>query len=209
MFKAFCSTFNEEFRKCIRRIIYECILQHIWTYLRFIQSNYIITKCNPKGQCGRASKCLKQACCCCNFLFELVRADAYAYIHLSGIPYCNAARQCQALCERSHLFTSDHTCIRLYRMSAQILLVSLTALFTFIVLFNKTDYANFIIVGLIVLVSYLSTTLFADLHSNAAEGIFTCYLAETNCESMLNIDICPDTILHQVNAFQQKHNLLF
>jgi hypothetical protein len=66
-------------------------------------------------------------------------------------------------------------------MSAQILLVSLTVLFTFIILQLKVSYANFIIIGLIVCVSYLSVTHFADLHSNAAEGLITCYLAETNC----------------------------
>jgi hypothetical protein len=144
-------------------------------------------KCNPRGDCGRASKCWKESCFCCTFLFELVRPDAYAYIHLSGIPYCNAARQCEALCERTHLFSSDHSCIRLYRMSAQVLLVSLTVLFSFIVLYNKSEFANFIILGLIMLTSYLSVTHFADLHSNAAEGLITCYLAETNCESPLNV----------------------
>ena len=166
-------------------------------------------QCNPRGECGRAGKCWKQACCCCNFLFELVRPDAYAYIHLSGIPYCNAARQCEALCERSHLFSSDHSCIRLYRMAAQIFLVSLTALFSFIVLENKADHANFVIVGLIVCTSYLASTHFADLHSNAAEGLATCYLAESNCETPLNLEVCPDTLRYDLEAFIQKHNLAF
>lgn len=107
----------------------------------------------------------------------MVRPDAYAYIHLSGIPYCNAARQCEALCERTNLFASDHSCIRLYRMSAQIFLATLTTLFGFIILQNRVTYANYIIVGVLVCVSYLATTHFADLHANGAEGLLTCYLA--------------------------------
>lgn len=166
-------------------------------------------QCNPKGECGRASKCWKESCCCCNFIFELVRPDAYAYMHLSGIPYCNAARQCEALCERTHLFSSDHSCIRLYRAAAQIFLVSLTVIFTFIVLFHRAYSANFVIVFLIVVTSYLAVTHFADLHSNAAEGLITCYLAETNCESPDGVEVCPDAIMHEINAFQQKYNLLF
>lgn len=136
-----------------------------------------------------------------------MRPDAYAYIHLSGIPYCNAARQCEALCERSKLFASDHSCIRLYRMSAQIFLATLTTLFGFIILHNRVTYANYIIVGVLVCVSYLATTHFADLHANAAEGLMTCYLAEMNCESALNMDVCPDVLKHEIEGFQQRHHL--
>ena len=50
-------------------------------------------KCDPKGSCSKCSSCFK-VCCCCDYVFELVRTDAYAYINLSGVPYCNAARQC-------------------------------------------------------------------------------------------------------------------
>lgn len=62
-------------------------------------------------------------------------------------------------------------------MSAQIFLVSLTSIFAFIILANKVTFANFIIVGVLVCVSYLASTHFADLHANAAEGLLTCYLA--------------------------------
>lgn len=37
--------------------------------------------------CGMISKC------CCG-MCDLVRNDAYSYINLTGIPYCNAARNC-------------------------------------------------------------------------------------------------------------------
>lgn len=50
-------------------------------------------RCDPRGSCAKCSPAY-QKCCCCNYLFELVRTDAYAYINLTGIPYCNAARQC-------------------------------------------------------------------------------------------------------------------
>ncbi len=72
--------------------------------------------------------------------------------------------------------------MRLYRIAAQVFLVSLTVLIGYFVLSARADYANFVILGLIVCTSYLSVTYFADLHSDAAEGLLICYLTEQNCE---------------------------
>ena len=92
-------------------------------------------------------------------------------------------------------------------MSGQILLAALTSLFAFIILYNRVSYANFIIIAIIICISYLATTYFADLHANAAEGLLTCFLAETNCESPLNVEVCPDALLHEIDNFQLRYNL--
>ena len=44
--------------------------------------------------------CSDVDCCLCN-CFDILRGDSYPYIYLTGSSYCNAARQCQYLCERS------------------------------------------------------------------------------------------------------------
>lgn len=163
-------------------------------------------QCNPRGKCGKMFNCCKESCCCFTCIFDLVRADAYAYIHLSGIPYCNAARQCEAICEKSHLFASNQSCIRLYRIAAQLFLVSLTVLFSYFILAAKTSYANFIIIGLITCTSYLAVTHFADIHSNGAEGLVTCYLSESNLEAA-HMEVCPQSLRSEVYDFEQRHNL--
>lgn len=110
-------------------------------------------------------------------IFDLSRADAYGYIHLSGVPYCDAARQCEAICHETHLFSSNDTCIRLYRIAAQIFVVTLSSLLTMIVFEAKTTYVSMFAIAVTIMYCYLMSTHFVDIHSNAAEGLVTCYLA--------------------------------
>ena len=51
-------------------------------------------------------------------LFDMVRADAYSYIYLSGIPFCNAARQCNKICDRSRHFVGNHSPMKHYKLLA-------------------------------------------------------------------------------------------
>ena len=164
-------------------------------------------QCDPHGTCGRANTCCKEVFYCCFGLFDLIRPDAYAYIHLSGIPYCNAARQCQALCEQTHLFNSQHTCIRLYRLAAQIFVVTLSLLLTFIIFRARTDFISMLVLALVICNLYMMCTHFVDLHSNAAEGLITCYLAESNCEAN-NLEICPANLRSDVYNYEEKYGLV-
>lgn len=137
----------------------------------------------------------------------MARADAYSYIHLSGIPYCNAARQCQSICEQTHLFSSDDTCIRLYRIAAQLFVVTLSVLVTIILFSARTNYVNVLSLAVVICNCYLMATHFVDIHSNGAEGLVTCYLTEANCEQD-NLEVCPSTLRTDVYNFEEKHNLL-
>jgi hypothetical protein len=86
----------------------------------------------PLIQCNQAGCCVQRCCFCFFNLFEIVRSDAYAYIHLAGTPYCDAARQCEYLCRRSRLFTGSQSTnkvnsilMQVYRLSAHLLLCSI------------------------------------------------------------------------------------
>jgi hypothetical protein len=136
-----------------------------------------------------------------------VRSDAYAYIHLSGIPYCNACRQSQAICEQTHLFNSNHSCIRLYRVAAQIFVVTLGVLLTYIVFQARTNFISMFVLAVVICFVYLMATHFVDLHSNAAEGLVTCYLAESNTEAN-NMEVCPANLRSDVYNYEEKYNLL-
>lgn len=97
-----------------------------------------------------------------------MRTDAYAYINLTGIPYCNAARQCEAMCQYSEHFRSSQSCIRLYRLAAHISLVALIAIISFFILEGRASYVNGFIIAGIVFGSYCIVTYFIDIHADGA-----------------------------------------
>jgi len=101
-----------------------------------------------------------------------VRTDAYSYINLTGIPFCNAARQCEALCRYSELIKNSESCLRLYRQASHIFLIGLTALISYTIFDSKTaiygGYDHFWILVAILLVAYCISTYFADIHPNGA-----------------------------------------
>jgi hypothetical protein len=45
----------------------------------------------------------------------------------------------------------------------------------------KTNYVSMFALAVAIMYCYLMSTHFVDIHSNAAEGLVTCYLAEMNC----------------------------
>lgn len=79
------------------------------------------------------------------------------------------------------MFYSDDTCIRLYRIAAQIFVVTLSVLITLIVIRAKVNYMSMFALGVLICYCYLMSTHFVDIHSNAAEGLVTTYLTEANC----------------------------
>lgn len=170
------STIFEKFWKCGRWILPQRFSQSFRYLLRYRQSKFFMIQCDAKGIMGKSQKNCRNCCFCCTTFIDLARADTYAYIHLTGIPYCNAARQCQAVCQQTNLFSNNQTCIRLYRIAAQIFVVSLSVLFTFIIFKARTSYVSTIVLAVTVCTCYLMSTHFVDIHSNAGEGLVTCYL---------------------------------
>lgn len=111
----------------------------------------------------------------------LARTDAYAYINLSGIPFCDAARQCEALCTYSPHFQTSYSCIRTFRFVAHACLVSLVCFISYLILLRYDDIVSVWTVLLIGLVSCCILTYFIGLHTDLAEGLMVCYLVEENC----------------------------
>jgi len=94
----------------------------------------------------------------------------------------------------------------MYRIAAQLFLISLTVIISICILAAKTHYASFQIIGLIILTSYIAVTYFADIHSNGAEGLVICYLAERNCEGNY-LEVCPHNLRNDIYEFEQKYAL--
>jgi hypothetical protein len=49
-------------------------------------------------------------------------------------------------------------------------------------------------------------TFFSDIHSNGAEGLVVCYLAERNLEGNY-LEVCPLNLRSEIYEFEQKHEL--
>lgn len=97
-----------------------------------------------------------------------MRSDAYAYINLAGIPYCNAARQCEAMCQFTKSFRGSQSCLRLYRLAAHIALVALVSIICFFILIGRASSANEYVMAGIVFGAYCMLTYFIDIHADGA-----------------------------------------
>lgn len=107
-----------------------------------------------------------------------MRNDAYSYINLNGIPYCNAARNCEVLCNSSRLFVGSQSVLFFYRLCAHTFCVGLTALICYGLMKGKIGGINTWTMVLILLLSYCIVTFFIDIHADAAEGLQISYLLD-------------------------------
>lgn len=98
----------------------------------------------------------------------MVRTDAYSYINLSGVPFCNSARNCANLCEKSKQFVGNHSAIKHYRFIAFVFLTSLLCFMTQWILNYRTFSicpCNFAI-GVVII--YGTIAWFIDIHTSSA-----------------------------------------
>ena len=121
---------------------------------------------------------------CCGCFFDLVRNDAYAYINLTGIPYCNAARNCEVLCNSSKLFVGSQSVIFFYRLCAHIFCVGLATLISYGMMKAQIGDVNIWTLLLIMFLSYCVVTYFIDIHADAAEGLQITYLLDNDLGGM-------------------------
>ena len=125
---------------------------------------------NPDGCYTSCYKCF----CCCASIFDLVRSDAMAYINLTGNPYCNSARYCEYLCDRSIIMDYSQSTSRAYRICAHFLVTGIMAIMALYMKGNISIYALLIIM----IQSLFIATLFISVHADATEAIQIIFLAD-------------------------------
>jgi hypothetical protein len=128
-------------------------------------------RCYPEGPCNACAACCKPIYDCFGNFLELIRTDVYAYINLTGIAYCEAARNCEKICNRNASYIGNRSILYFYRISSYIFTVGLTTLLCFWILKSKNGNLNFVSLIVIVILSYCILTNFVDIHANAAEGL--------------------------------------
>jgi hypothetical protein len=101
---------------------------------------------------------------------------------LTGIPFCDAARQCAKLCDKSRQFVGYHSAMKHYRLAAHIASISFVFFWAFWILDYRTLNFDLWNVAIVILAIYGTVTWFIGIHTDSAEGLQTSYLAELELE---------------------------
>jgi hypothetical protein len=134
--------------------------------------------CHPGTCCSKLGNICSKDCSWIGFIFDLVRSDAYAYIHIAGTPFCNSARESAKICSHNGSFVGNQNPIRSYRFIAHVFLVALTSLFGYIFANIRVQNISWWYMATIITVSYAVVTWFVEIYGAAAEGISTSFLTE-------------------------------
>jgi len=98
----------------------------------------------------------------------MVRTDAYSYITLTGIPFCDAARQCSKLCEKSKQFVGYHSAMKHHRLVAHVASISFIFFWAFWILTYRTANYDLWNVAVLIFAIYGTVTWFIGVHVDSA-----------------------------------------
>lgn len=134
--------------------------------------------CHKGTSCNSAGELCESKCFCLDYVFNLVRTDAYSYIHLAGIPFCNAARECAKICHFNDQFVGNYNPIKHVRFVILVFTVAISTLFGYLftnirVVNVSTWHAFFLIV-----VVYAVICWFVGVATDVAESISTSFFVE-------------------------------
>lgn len=96
---------------------------------------------------------------------------------MSGIPFCNSARQAKKINERNPTYIGSHSPVGHYRVAAQTFLIPVTLLATWFILRARVWNANLWHWIVLTVVLYSILQWFINILADAAEGLQTSYLA--------------------------------
>jgi hypothetical protein len=107
-----------------------------------------------------------------------VRTDSYTYINLSGIPYCNSARECAKVCHFNNQFVGNYNPVKHIRFVALVFVVALSTLFGFIFTNIRLNNVSFWHVAFLIVVVYSVSCWFINIAADVAESIATSFFVE-------------------------------
>lgn len=151
----------------------------------FSLGDYIFDLIKPNGKSndqGCYATCFDTVCFPCTKIFDLVRSDAMAYINIAGNPYCNAARYCQYLSDKSVVLESGQSASRTYRLCAHLLIAGVVGVICLYIKGEIAPTALFVIF----LASIFISTFFISVHADAAEAIAISFMDNEECEKRVH-----------------------
>ena len=95
-------------------------------------------------------------------------------VAIAGNPFCNSARYCEYLCNKTPLTAYSQSCNRIYSLSAHFLITGTAVIFSKYFTSNTSIYALLIIIA----GSLTFSTFFISFHADLAEAIEIVYLLD-------------------------------
>ncbi len=95
-------------------------------------------------------------------------------VALVGNPFCNSARYCEYLCDKSPITAYSQSCNRVYSLSSHFMITSLTIIFSVYFTKNTSIFSLMMIIAGALTIS----TFFVSLHADIAEAIQIVYLLD-------------------------------
>lgn len=137
-----------------------------------------LIKHSDKEEGGCCASCVNYVCTGCLKVFDLVRSDAMAYINASGVPYCNSARYCEYLTDKSLLLEGSQSASRTYRICAHFLIAGIVGILG---LYLKGSITALTIL-FIIMASLFISTFFISIQADAAEALIILFLNNEEVE---------------------------
>lgn len=134
--------------------------------------------CHKKTCCSRLGETCDSRCSCFSFISDLVRTDAYAFIHFSGLGFCTAARECAKINRETDTFVGTQNPFKRYRFIVHVFAVALLSFLGYLFANVRVININFWHIATIITLSYAVVTWFIDIYGAGAEGVSTCFYAE-------------------------------
>ena len=146
----------------------------------FTIGDYIFDLVKPSDnqEEGCCAECFNFCCNCCLKVFDLVRSDAMTYINAAGTPYCNAARYCEYITDKSLLLEGSQSASRTYRICAHLLIAGAAGILG---LYVKGTIGALSILFIVIAALFIST-FFISIHADAAEAIIILFLNNEEVE---------------------------
>ena len=146
--------------------------------------------------------CSTVDCCCCN-CFDMLRGDVYGYMYLTGDSYCQSARQCQYLCDRSEICEENQSTNSVYSLAARLVIALSTVLITYWIGYSTLSEAQenpYSLIGAFFISLFISC-YFVDIHIDIAEAILITFLCEYDVEqeNYKGMNICRDTVKDELD----------
>lgn len=146
-----------------------------------------LTQPEEKGPCGFLASPFHCFCGAMINLMQLIREDAYAYVNLTGAPYCTSASCCEYLCHRSEKLEGgrsanrvDIPLLQIFRLTAHLWLLALIVIIGYSIDKEQLLNADVSPKALLCIFAggYFIVTYFVLTHSDSAEGLLITFLAE-------------------------------
>lgn len=98
------------------------------------------------------------------------------FVYLTGNAYCNSARYCEYVVNKSTLTSSSQSSSRIYRFTAHFAVSGIICILSMFV-FNKGEI-SLPAIGILLLIGMGISTFFISIHADAAEAILILLLTE-------------------------------